>query len=110
MKETPGRLDKAAAALIQEVKPVIWRRRRGHHLRRRKELLRLAEKIQAPVTTTLMALDAFPGITRLPAHAGDARYGLCQLWVTEADLTIAVGARFDDGHRAGGNLCALKPK
>lgn len=61
------------------------------------ELVAFAEKIKAPVTTTLMGLGVFPGNHELFT-------GLCgmhgtkttNLAVSDSDLFIAVGARFSD--------------
>jgi acetolactate synthase-1/2/3 large subunit len=73
------------------------------------ELLKLAERIQAPVTMTLMGLTAFPGrhelsLGMLGMHGTvPANYA-----VTEADLLIAIGARFDD--RVTGKVDAFAPE
>jgi acetolactate synthase-1/2/3 large subunit len=61
------------------------------------ELLQLAETISAPVTNTFMGLASFPGdhplfLGMLGLHG--TRYA--NLAVTECDLLIALGARFDD--------------
>ncbi len=61
------------------------------------ELQAFAEKLGAPVTTTLMGLGAFP-----PAHAlsldvlgmHGAKYA--NIAINEADLVLALGVRFDD--------------
>ncbi|SEA07785.1 acetolactate synthase, large subunit [Desulfuromusa kysingii] len=60
-------------------------------------LLRLAEQTQIPVTTTLMAMAAFP--QRHPLALGMlGMHGTfyANMSVTECDLLIAVGSRFDD--------------
>ena len=60
-------------------------------------LIRLAEKLQCPVTTTVMGLGAIP-----PQHPLSLRVlGMhgskyANIAVNEADLVIAVGVRFDD--------------
>ncbi len=60
-------------------------------------LKKLAELIQAPVTTTLMGMAAFP--KQHPLSLGllgmHGTY-FANMAVTESDLLIAVGARFDD--------------
>lgn len=61
------------------------------------ELQELAEKIQAPVASTLHGLAAFPqdhprAIGMLGMHGTD----LANTAVREADLIIAIGMRFDD--------------
>jgi len=66
-------------------------------------LLRLAEQLQCPVTTTLMGLGAFPpdhplALQALGMHGSMA----ANVAVNEADLVIALGVRFDD--RVTGNV------
>ncbi len=61
------------------------------------ELLELAELISAPVTNTFMGLASFPGehplfLGMLGLHG--TRYA--NMAITECDLLIALGARFDD--------------
>ncbi|MDX2480382.1 MAG: biosynthetic-type acetolactate synthase large subunit [Desulfuromusa sp.] len=61
------------------------------------ELLKLVEQTKIPVTTTLMAMAAFP--QRHPLALGMlGMHGTfyANMSVTECDLLIAVGARFDD--------------
>ncbi|HJP19282.1 MAG TPA: biosynthetic-type acetolactate synthase large subunit [Nitrospinota bacterium] len=61
------------------------------------ELVALAKNTQIPVTTTLMGLGCFPS-------TGKLSLGMCgmhgtfrsNMAITEADLLIAIGARFDD--------------
>ncbi|MDA3800117.1 MAG: biosynthetic-type acetolactate synthase large subunit [Kiritimatiellae bacterium] len=73
-----------------------------------KELRELAEKINAPVTTTLMALGVFPEDHELhmgmPGMHGTkvANFGLM-----ECDLIISIGARFDD--RITGDVSKFAP-
>jgi acetolactate synthase-1/2/3 large subunit len=67
------------------------------------DLLSFAEKIDAPLTTTIMGLGAFPPghplyLDVLGMHG--ARYA--NIAVNEADLVIALGVRFDD--RVTGNV------
>jgi acetolactate synthase-1/2/3 large subunit len=67
------------------------------------ELAKLSHKTNIPVTTSLLGLGAFPGTDKLflgmPGMHGTrcANYAL-----TECDLIVAVGTRFDD--RVTGNL------
>lgn len=107
--EGNARQIRAAAALIQEAeKPVIYAGGGVIISGAEKELLSLAEKIQAPVTTTLMALDGFPGDHPLSLHMlGMHGTAYANYAVTEADLIIAVGARFDD--RVTGRVEAFAP-
>jgi acetolactate synthase-1/2/3 large subunit len=73
------------------------------------ELTTLAEILHIPVTTTLMGLGGFPGthplsLGMLGMH-GTYRANMA---VTDCDLLIAVGARFDD--RVTGKTDAFAPK
>ncbi len=73
------------------------------------ELLALAELAQAPVTTTLMARGAFPDPH--PLALGMPGMHGCYTAVAalqEADLLVALGARFDD--RVTGRLADFAPK
>ncbi|MGI9288014.1 MAG: biosynthetic-type acetolactate synthase large subunit [Pseudomonadales bacterium] len=66
-------------------------------------LLQLAEHLQCPVTTTLMAHGAFPPDHPLALHAlGMHGSKYANVAVNEADLVIALGVRFDD--RVTGNV------
>jgi len=67
------------------------------------ELLAFAERLGAPVTTTIMGIGAFPPGHRLSLDVlgmHGARYA--NVAVNEADLVIALGVRFDD--RVTGNV------
>jgi acetolactate synthase-1/2/3 large subunit len=72
------------------------------------ELLALAELTGAPVTTTLMALGAFPGshpqYIGMPGMHGDVAAVAA---LQQADLIVALGARFDD--RVTGRLESFAP-
>jgi acetolactate synthase-1/2/3 large subunit len=69
----------------------------------------LARRLQIPVTTTLMALGVFPTDDELflgmPGMHGSRRAN-CAL--SEADVLLAVGARFDD--RVTGNAARFSPQ
>jgi len=72
-------------------------------------LQHLAEKLQCPVTTTLMGHGAFPPdhelfLDTLGMHG--AKYA--NVAVNEADLVLALGVRFDD--RVTGNVDAFIPE
>ncbi len=72
------------------------------------ELAELVEKTNIPVTTTLMALGAFPGTHELfvgmpGMHGSKVANNAFQ----ECDLIIAIGSRFDD--RVTGNLEGFAP-
>ena len=61
------------------------------------ELREFAEKVDAPVTDTLMGKGAFPGTdSRYTGMIGMHGTKTSNYGVSECDLLIAVGARFDD--------------
>lgn len=73
------------------------------------DIRRLAHTYQIPVTSTLMGLGAFPGddplwLGMLGMHGTFA----ANKAVTNADVVLAVGVRFDD--RVTGRLSAFAPK
>ncbi|TCL57447.1 acetolactate synthase large subunit [Hydrogenispora ethanolica] len=73
------------------------------------ELLKLAELTETPVTTTLMGMTAFPSAHPLAlGMIGMHGTAAANFAATEADLLIAVGARFDD--RVTGRLDAFAPR
>ena len=98
--------DKAAALLAASKRPAIYVgggvvKARAHRL-----VQALAERIQAPVTMTLMALGTLPhahplNIGMLGMHG--ARY--TNRVLAECDVLLAIGARFDD--RAIGKASAF---
>jgi len=74
-----------------------------------KELTRLAKRIQAPVTATLMGLGGFPATDPLwLGMIGMHGTYRANMTSSECDLIIAVGVRFDD--RVTGKIDAFAPK
>ncbi|MGI6468112.1 MAG: biosynthetic-type acetolactate synthase large subunit [Syntrophomonadaceae bacterium] len=72
------------------------------------ELQELAEKRKIPVTTTLMGMGAFPGNSYLSlGMLGMHGTKYANYAISEADLLIAVGVRFDD--RVTGKIEAFAP-
>lgn len=60
-------------------------------------LIQLAEKLQCPVTTTIMGLGAFPPEHPLWLHVlGMHGSKYANVAINEADLVLALGVRFDD--------------
>jgi acetolactate synthase-1/2/3 large subunit len=103
------RVREAAAMLREARRPVLYVGggviKAGAH----DALRELAEAAQAPVTTTLMARGAFPDSHPLALgmpgmHGNYAAVAALQ----EADLIVALAARFDD--RVTGNLATFAPK
>ncbi|MGV9768324.1 acetolactate synthase large subunit [Microbacterium sp. NPDC003461] len=93
-----GKQIQAAASLIAEArKPVLYVGGGVIRARASAELRTLAETSGAPVVTTLMARGAFPDSH--PQHLGmPGMHGSVPavLALQEADLVVALGARFDD--------------
>lgn len=90
-------IKKAATEIERSSNPVIYAGGGVISSGAATELKKLAEKIQAPVTTTLTGMGGFPGdhplFMGMPGMHGTkyANYA-----IQEADLLIAVGVRFDD--------------
>jgi acetolactate synthase-1/2/3 large subunit len=99
----------AAQALAAARRPVLYAGGGVVHAEAAAELAALAHLTGAPVTTTLMALGAFPAsdpqwIGMLGMHGRPAAN-----WaMDEADLIVAIGARFDD--RVTGDLDEFAPR
>lgn len=89
---------KAALHVIEQAKrPVLYVGGGAVISGAENELMAFAERIQAPVTTTLMGLTAFPTRHQLSlGMLGMHGTVYANYAVTEADLLIAIGARFDD--------------
>jgi acetolactate synthase-1/2/3 large subunit len=98
----------AAALLRRSRRPVLYVGGGVIKANAHAELLALAEMARAPVTTTLMARGAFPD-THALALGMPGMHG-CYTAVAalqEADLVVALGARFDD--RVTGRLADFAP-
>jgi len=103
-----GQIKKAAKFIQNSKKPLIYAGGGVIISSAHQELKELAEKIQAPVTTTLMGLGGFPSLHPLSlGMLGMHGTVYANLAVQNADLIIAVGARFDD--RVTGRLDAFAP-
>lgn len=102
-------IEKAADLIANAARPVIYAGGGIISSGAFRELIELAEKRMIPVTTTLMGLGSVPGdhplnLGMLGMHGTvQANYA-----VTECDLLIAIGARFDD--RVTGKKEAFAPK
>jgi len=104
----PRQIKKAADAIADANRPVIYAGGGVVKAEAHLELRSLAEITKAPVTTTLMALGTFPesdplSLGMLGMHGTKA----ANYAVTESDLLVAVGARFDD--RVTGKLEGFAP-
>jgi acetolactate synthase-1/2/3 large subunit len=104
-----ARIRQAAQLLRQARRPVLYVGGGVIKANAHAELRRLAELAQAPVTTTLMARGAFPDSH--PLALGMPGMHGCYTAVAalqEADLVVALGARFDD--RVTGRLADFAPR
>lgn len=90
-------INQAAYEIIQAKKPVIYAGGGIISSNAAEELKEFAELIEAPVTTTLMGKGAFPETHRLSlGMLGMHGTRYANYAMSEVDLLIAVGARFDD--------------
>ena len=89
---------KAAAQLIAQSKqPVLYVGNGVNQANAADDLIALAEKLNCPVTTTLLGRGAFPGGHALALDMLGMHGTAYANWaVHESDLLIALGARFDD--------------
>lgn len=97
MKGNKVMVRQAAAALAHAKKPVILAGGGVVHSGAYKELLELAKITKAPVTTTLMALGAFPASHKqflgMPGMHGTYYANKA---IQNADLLVGIGVRFED--------------
>jgi acetolactate synthase-1/2/3 large subunit len=104
----PGQIKKAAKLIEASKKPVIYAGGGIISSGASLVLRELAEKIQAPVTTTLMGMGGFPDTHKLSlGMLGMHGTAYANHAIMEADLIIAAGARFDD--RVTGRLDSFAP-
>ncbi|HBT77889.1 MAG TPA: biosynthetic-type acetolactate synthase large subunit [Planctomycetaceae bacterium] len=108
---TVAELAPIAELLKNAVKPVIYAGGGIVISEAAPELRRLAELVQAPVTTTLTGLSGFPREHDLslgmPGHHGTAYANYA---IHESDLLLAVGVRFDDRVTGNVNMFAKNAK
>ena len=106
---TQNQLQEACRLIAEAQRPVIYAGGGVVSSGTPERLVQLAEKLQCPVTTTLMGHGAFPPghplfLDTLGMHG--AKYA--NVAVNEADLVLALGVRFDD--RVTGNVDAFIPE
>jgi acetolactate synthase-1/2/3 large subunit len=93
----PDRLQQALALIRQSHRPLLYVGGGAVGSGAHQEIHRLAERFQIPVTTTLMGKGAFDERASLSlGMLGMHGTAYANFAVTECDLLIAVGARFDD--------------
>jgi len=104
----PGQIKKAAKLIASSKKPLIYAGGGVITSGACHELKKLAEKINAPVTWTLMGIGCFPATHKLSlGMLGMHGTAYANHATMESDLIIAVGARFDD--RVTGRLDKFAP-
>ena len=104
----PGQIKKAARLIAKSKKPLIYAGGGVIISGAGSELKSLAEKLNAPVTLTLLGLGGFPGTHPLClGMLGMHGTAFANYAIMNADLVIAIGARFDD--RVTGRLDAFAP-
>ncbi len=104
----PGQIKLAVREILKAKKPVIYAGGGIIHSGAQEELLALAEVACIPVTLTLLGLGGFPGdhplfLGMLGMHGSYVANSA----VTQCDLLIAIGSRFDD--RVTGKLETFAP-
>ena len=108
MEGDPALIEEAAALIAQAERPVLYVGGGVLKARAAEPLLKLAELLQIPVVTTLMARGAFPDRHELclgmPGMHGNYTAVTA---MQESDLLISLGARFDD--RVTGKLDGFAP-
>jgi acetolactate synthase-1/2/3 large subunit len=104
----PKQVEKAASMILAARKPVIYVGGGVVLANAADELCDLAQTLNAPVTTTLMGLGSFPEDNNLSLGLlGMHGTYYANMAVTDCDLLVAVGARFDD--RVTGKIPAFAP-
>jgi acetolactate synthase-1/2/3 large subunit len=104
----PGQIEKACRAILKAKKPVLYIGGGVISSNANLEVTELARKLSAPVTMTLMGLGGFPGTDELSmGMLGMHGTYFANMAVSECDMLIAIGARFDD--RVTGRLDAFAP-
>ncbi len=104
----PKQISMAAKAISSAKKPIIYAGGGVISSGAASELKELAEKCNIPVTTTLMGKGAYPETSELSlGMLGMHGTAYANYAVTDCDLLIAIGARFDD--RVTGHLEHFAP-
>ena len=93
----PIQIERAVDAIIESNKPVIYAGGGAINSNASEELIRLNEILDFPVTNTLMGLGVYPAThKRFLGMLGMHGTYQANMSMHNADLIIAIGARFDD--------------
>lgn len=104
----PKQVEKAVSMLLAAKKPVIYVGGGAISGDAAGEVTALATRLHIPVTTTLMGLGSFPEDNPLSLKLlGMHGTYFANMAVTNCDLLVAVGARFDD--RVTGKIATFAP-
>jgi acetolactate synthase-1/2/3 large subunit len=104
----PGQIKRAAKAISDSKRPVIYAGGGVIISEASGELIELAKNNNIPVTLTLLGMGAFPQTDKLAlGMLGMHGTAYANHAIMESDLIIAVGARFDD--RVTGKVDAFAP-
>ncbi len=104
----PRQVEKAVMMMLAAKKPVIYVGGGAILGNAAAELTKLARTMSVPVTTTLMGLGSFPEDDTLSLGLlGMHGSYFANMGVSNSDLLIAVGARFDD--RVTGKIATFAP-
>ncbi|MDD2902278.1 MAG: biosynthetic-type acetolactate synthase large subunit [Syntrophales bacterium] len=104
----PRQVKRALEMILSAKKPVLYTGGGIIMSSASEELRKFAETLQIPVTSTLMGLGGFPGDNPLWMGMLGMHGTYCaNMAISETDVLIAVGARFDD--RITGKLSEFAP-
>jgi acetolactate synthase I/II/III large subunit len=109
LKGNLNQIKKAAKAIQESTKPIIYAGGGIITSNAANELKKFVEKTNIPVTTTLTGLGCFPEDNLLSlGMLGMHGLACANIAINEADLIIALGTRFDD--RVTGDINRFCPK
>lgn len=102
MKGNPSQIKRAVEMLVASKRPVVYSGGGVIWSGATDELLEFCHRLQIPVASTLMGLGGYPAsdplfISMLGMHGSYA----ANMTVTESDLVISIGGRFDDRATGG---------
>jgi len=104
----PRQVEKAFKMILESRRPVLYVGGGVVLSDASDQLTALAHRLSTPVTTTLMGLGSFPGDDPLSLGMLGMHGAYCaNMAMTNSDLIIAVGSRFDD--RVTGKLATFAP-
>lgn len=93
----PSQIKRACQLMAESERPIIHAGGGVISAKASKELVALAERLQAPVATTLMGLGAIPaGHALSMGMLGLHGFASANRAIMESDLIISIGVRFDD--------------